>query len=110
MADNNPPENMFEEPKKGPKKYFRTRIAGLSILTDEPADGEVAPETVRFTPIWERYEGEQQRFGYLETDNAVAVEKCLADPNVEEISADEYKKMLKKADDANDVNTKRAAL
>lgn len=93
-------------------KYFRTNIAGLSVVTEPPENvgpGESSPHTVRFTPIWQRWDGEMQKFGYLKTDNEVAIEKCLNDPNVVEVDADEYKKVLADASDGNKPNVRLAA-
>lgn len=95
---------------KNETKYFRTPIAGLSVVVEPARDGEIAPHVVRFTPILERWEGEMQKFGYLKTSNKVAIRKCKEDPNVSEIEAEEYEKVLANADDGNKPNVRRASL
>lgn len=107
MADNTQPSNTNTTSSGDKAFYFRTRIAGLSVLTG--GDDGVAPHRVRFIPVWERYEGDQVRFGYLKTSKKVAIEKCLSDPNVEEISADEYDRIMEKASSGADPNTKLSA-
>lgn len=83
MADNNSAQT----------KYYRTRIAGLSVVVGEldPTKGEVAPPVVRFEAFEERFQGDKTSVGYLATDNMVAIKKLAKDGNVEEISEKEYK-------------------
>lgn len=77
-------------------KYYRTRIAGLSVqIGDAPSDeekekGTVAPPTVRFEAFEEKRQGDKVVVGYLATDNLTAIKKLAKDGNVEEISAKEY--------------------
>lgn len=107
MSDNTPPAQQKEN-----DRYFRSTIAGL-MLHVAPANiekNEVAPHTVRFTPIFQRWDGEMTKFGYLKTSNKKAIEMCLADPNVSEIDAKEYDLVMDKVDDPKQVNYKRAAL
>lgn len=72
-------------------RYFRTTIAGLSVVIGDPKKGEVAPEMVRFSTFEERVRGDKVYVGYLETDNMVAIKKLVKDGNVEEIKASEFK-------------------
>jgi hypothetical protein len=110
IDQNQSPPDSNEQSAAGKMMFFRTRVAGLSIVVAPAGAGEVAPQMVRFTPISERYEGEQVKFGYLKTNNDVAIAKCLDDPNVEEITGDEYKAIFKKVANDNDPNTRLAAL
>lgn len=74
--------------------YYRSGISGLEVVV-APADeskGEVAPQTVRFAPYREKEFGDVTRVGYLATDNAKAVKALKDDPNVTEISQDEFDK------------------
>lgn len=94
------------------KMFFRSKVAGLSLQV-KPADtdkGEVAPHSVRFTPIASMYAGEMTKFGYLATSNKRAIQICKSDPNVTEITEEDYREMLEKADNPDEPNVKRAAL
>lgn len=71
-------------------KFYRTAIAGLNIITGDPADGEVAPESVRFDAFEERVRGDKVVVGYLATANQTAIRKLAKDPNVENIDEKEY--------------------
>lgn len=76
-------------------KYFRTNIAGLTVVIGEvdakdAEAGRVAPPSVRFEAFEERVRGDKVVVGYLATDNAVAIKKLAKDPNVESISEKEY--------------------
>lgn len=71
-------------------KYYRSRLSGLSVIVGGVPSGEVAPETVRFVPYEERWEGDKVVIGYLATDNAVAQRKLKDDINVEEIDEDTF--------------------
>ena len=73
-------------------KYYRTMIAGLSVVVGEAEEGDIGPKTVRFTPYEERVDGDRSNVGYLATNNATAISKLAKDYNVEEISEDEYSK------------------
>lgn len=78
-------------------KFYRTRIAGLSVqVGDAPTDeekekGVVAPPVVRFEAFEEKRQGDKVVVGYLATDNLVAIKKLAKDGNVEEIQAKEYR-------------------
>lgn len=94
------------------ERYFRSNISALSLHV-APANtdkNEVAPHTVRFTPVTMPWAGNQEKFGFLKTSNRRAIEMCEADPNVEEIDQKEYDKVFEKADDPNEPNVRRAAL
>lgn len=72
-------------------KYFRSKIAGLSVVVDQtPAEGQIAPQIVKFTAYNERVFGDQIKVGYLATDNARAIELLSVDPSVEVITKKEY--------------------
>lgn len=75
-------------------KYCKSRLAALEVVIGDPdrAKGEVAPKTVRFTPYLEKFQGDNIRVGYLETDNAAAQTALKDDFNVEVIEKDEYDK------------------
>lgn len=90
---NNENKDKPEAPKaKSGTKFFRSRLAGLAIVVGESDPlHPVAPETVRFVPHYERYQGDRVTVGYLATDNKRALEVLATDGNVEEISAKEYK-------------------
>lgn len=77
--------------KKGRKmRYYRSQVAGLSVYLDAPKDGDVAPQTVRFMPYYERVNGDDSKVGYLVTDDARAIPKLAEDYNVEEITKKEF--------------------
>lgn len=88
---------MAGERNSNGNSYFKSKlIPGLTVITGDPEDGQVAPASVRFTPYDIKTElGETITIGYLETDDAVAIKKCKADGNVEEIDKDEYQKYTK---------------
>lgn len=73
-------------------KFYRSTISALSVIVRDadPAKGEVQPETVRFSPFEERWDGDKIKVGYLSTDNSVAQRKLADDPNVEEITEEEF--------------------
>lgn len=74
------------------KKYYRTRIAGLSVHTSEPKDGDVAPGRTRFKPFLEKFQGDEVKVGYLATDDETAQKKLDQDINVEKIEKSDYEK------------------
>lgn len=108
MPDSNTPANT--EASSSAFAYFRTHIAGLSVVVGDPKEDDVAPQTVRFQPVHQRWDGEMQRFGYLKTNNKVAIKKLKADSNVVSIDADEYDKIMERADDASEPNVRRGTL
>lgn len=77
-------------------KYYRTKVVGLEVVIGEPdpTKGEVAPQTVAFVPYWEQALGVEGKFkvAYAATDDATAIRKLKNDPNVEEISQEDYDK------------------
>lgn len=88
-------------------KYYRSPIAGLSVVVNEPQDGQVGLETERFVPYEYTSEvGEKLLFGYLETDNPRAIEVLSKDFNATEIDADEFRKYT----DVENKKIRRAAL
>jgi len=72
-------------------KFYRSVVSGLSVVVGKPQSGEVAPETVRFSPFEERVRGEKVVVGYLETDNQRAIRALSEDSNVQEIKEKEYR-------------------
>lgn len=74
--------------------YFKSQlIPALSVQTGAPEDGQVAPQTVRFTPYDLKTQlGETVTIGYLKTDNAVAIRALRKDINVVSIDQGEYDK------------------
>lgn len=78
-------------------KYFKSRLAGLQVVVGQPdtKKGEVAPKTVDFTKVEEKYQGDRVYVGYLATDNKRALEVLANDPNVEEIDQDDYEQATK---------------
>lgn len=90
MADQNNSSN-----QSAGTKFFRTNIAGLTVVTGEvnaedAEAGRVAPPSVRFEAFEERVRGDKVVVGYLATDNAVAIKKLVKDPNVETITEKEF--------------------
>ena len=59
-------------------KYYKSKIAGLSVVVGEPLPDEVAPQLVQFQQYRERFQGDEVKVGYLETDNEVA-QKALSE-------------------------------
>lgn len=78
-------------------KYFTTRLHGLKVIVNDQVTDPTLVEYVRFTAVKERFQGDNIKVGYLKTDNKVAITKLLNDPNVTEITADEFKKATTKA-------------
>lgn len=91
--DEKPKETQSQPPKeKSTKKYFKSNISGLAFqVADSDPENPVAPEVVRFVPYYERYQGDRVKVGYLATDDKRVLDRLAADPNVEEISAKDYK-------------------
>jgi hypothetical protein len=89
------------------KRYFRTHIAGLSVVVGKPKGDSLFAETVRFRPVaYVNSFGNTDVKGFLATDNPVAIEKCVNDPYVEEISASDFKDVMKQARDESNVQVK----
>jgi hypothetical protein len=92
------PKSPDEESKNVPKSnsvdtaYFKSKISGLSVHFGPPEENQVAPQTERFTPYYEMFQGDQIKVGYLKTKNPIVIQKCRNDFNVEEIDKYEYKK------------------
>lgn len=74
--------------------YFRSKIATLSVVIGDPdpTKGEVAPKMITFTPYFEEARGVEGKFkvGYLKTRNGSAIKKLQNDPNVTEISKEQF--------------------
>lgn len=88
-------------------KYFRSPLGGLSVVVGAPADGQVAPKTVRFTPYeYTSDVGEKFSFGYLKTKNKRAIEVLANDFNATEIDEEAYDKYT----DVENDKIRRAAL
>lgn len=82
-------------------QFFRSTIAGLSVplLANDPDDrGELLQE-VAFTPVelFNEDIGEHYRIGLLATDEQDVIEVLLEDPNVTEITLDEYNDLVTKS-------------
>lgn len=86
-------ETPEKQEKKAGMKYYRSTIAGLGFqVSESDPENPVAPEVVRFTPYFERFQGDRVRVGYLQTADAKLQKRLADDPNVEEISASDHKK------------------
>lgn len=83
-------------------KYYRSKgLPGLSIQIGDEPGREDQPTEVRFTPYQEKDKNDDAiRVGYLATDEQDAQEILSDDPNVEEISKEDFEKAT--------VNGKRA--
>lgn len=92
------------------KRYFRSNIAGLSIHVAPAKEDEVAPHTVRFTPIFMQRNGDDVKVGFLATSNKTAIARCEDDANITEITQDEYDEVMAKVEDPDEPNVKRASL
>lgn len=79
-------------------KFFRSKLAGLKTVVGGSKVDPTLVEYVRFTPVKEQFKGDTIFVGYLKTDNAIAIKNFENDPNVTEISADEWKKSTKVVD------------
>lgn len=94
----NPPEEQPTEPVEefsSDTRFFKSKIAGLSIQYGDEPERDEAPTTVRFTPFefFDEKRGERYTVGFLATEEPDALEVLAEDPNVEEIdSQDEYLK------------------
>lgn len=79
------------QPRKGKKaeakKFYKSLIANLRLGNDEGSN-----VSERFTAYLEDWQGDKRRIGYLASDNAYVQDMAAKDPNVEEISEDEYAK------------------
>jgi hypothetical protein len=71
---------------------FRSRVAGLSFLIKPDKADATLNQTVRFVPFYEKFQGDDVKVGYLKTNLTDVIELAKADPNVEEISLDEFEK------------------
>lgn len=76
-------------------KYYRSVEAPtLKVVVGDPdpTKGEVAPKFERFEPFSELVPGVEGRVrvGYLKTKTGSVIKKLDSDPNVEEITAEEY--------------------
>lgn len=78
-------------------KYFTSRLHGLKVVINDQVADPTLVEYVRFTAVKEKFQGDNIKVGYLKTDNKIAISKLENDPNVSEISADEFKKATTKA-------------
>lgn len=77
--------------------YYRSKLAGLKTQVKGAVDNDPTTlEFVRFTPVKEKFQGDNIKVGYLKTDNAVAIKNFEGDGNVTIISKDEYEKAVKK--------------
>ena len=77
-------------------KYFKSTISGLSIqIGDEPGRDEI-PQEVRFKPynFFDEEKGDHYQLGLLRTDEPDAIEVMDDDPNVTEITQDEYEQLI----------------
>lgn len=72
-------------------KFYRSRLSGLKVVVNDQVADPTLVEYVRFTGVKEKFQGDTILVGYLKTSNKVAIEKLAGDPNVEEISAKEWK-------------------
>lgn len=68
-------------------KYYKSSIHGLAI-----ADGNAFVAPARFVAYQERYQGDLVKIGYLETSDPAIQDILADDPNVEAITAAEFKK------------------
>lgn len=97
-------------PPKPPLRYFKTSIAGLSIVVAPPSGNAVAPQTVRFEPfLVEGFGGLMNRVGYLATSDARAIKKCEDDSNVTEVDQEEYDVIVSCADDPSNKKANRSS-
>ena len=78
-------------------KFYESVIAGLSVQVGDSPERDEQPELVRFTPyeFFDEEKGEQYVKGYLATDEKDAIEVLSEDPNVSEISKEDYEKAVK---------------
>lgn len=99
MADNN------NTTSDSGMQYFRTNILGLSVVVGEPEEGDVAPQTERFTAYEITTEfGEPVRVAYLATKNPEAIKRLKNDDNVLRVKKEEYEKYT----DPENTDVKRA--
>lgn len=71
--------------QKSSKSYFKSRFSGLTVVKE---DGT----TVRFSSFWDKFQGDDVRVGYLETDDPEVVKRLQEDGEVEEVEASEFNK------------------
>lgn len=79
-------------------KFFESTLPGLGVrIGDEPARDE-QPQKVRFVPyeFFDEEKGDHYSLGYLATDEQDAIEVLSDDPNVKEITEDEYREATEK--------------
>lgn len=113
MADQNenqtqtPPQNNSSADSK--LKYFKSRIAGLSVQAAAPGKNDVAPKRERFTPILVQIRGEDTKLGLLKTSDSRVIQLCMEDPEVQTITKDEYEQYFSDADDPDQPNVRRVA-
>ena len=64
-------------------RYYKSTIAALTLHLP-------AGQPVRFTPYYERINGDDTKVGYLESNDPQVLAVAEQDPNIEEISKKEY--------------------
>lgn len=79
---------MADETKaKKVTKFYRSNHFGLTLYKEgDPT------QSVRFQPFFEKFQGDDVRVGYLETDDAYFQGLLDADDHVTEIDEKEYRK------------------
>lgn len=85
-------------------KFYQSDIHSLSIVVGDPdtSKGEVAPNTVSFEPYLVQEIGREGWFkrGFLATSEGSALKALENDPNVTEISQDEYTEIIQNSQKA----------
>jgi len=89
------------------KKFYRSSIPGLTVITEQAKEGEVAPQSERFVPYQYISDiGEVFVHGYLATDDGKLQAILAKDSNVTEIDQEAFEKYT----DTENEKVKRAAL
>lgn len=79
---------------KGGFRYFRSTKHALEVVIGDPdpSKGEVANPTAKFVPYFIEEKGKEgkQKYGFLKTRNGSALKKLDGDPDVQEITKQEF--------------------
>jgi hypothetical protein len=80
-------------------RFYKSKIAGLTINIGDTPERDEQHEFVRFTPyeFFDEAKGDHYIVGYLATDEQDAIEVLADDINVEEIKQEEYQKVVQTA-------------
>lgn len=81
--------------------FYKSVVAGLAVALPalDPEDRSELHQEVKFTPytFFDEKKGERYQLGLLATEEPDVLDVLTDDPNVEEISEEEYQQLLSEA-------------